>query len=65
MSVLNLLKGGCDGDDAGVSEWMHGIQVFKRRVKGHTFYISTADVNNSGNLWSVDNGINKYSCAII
>ena len=30
-----------------------------------TFYISTADVNNSGNLWSVDNGINKYSCAII
>ena len=41
MSVLNLLKGGCDGDDAGVSEWMHGIQVFKRRVKHFIYQLPT------------------------
>ena len=41
MSVLKLLKGGCNGDDAGVSEWMHGIRVFKRRVKPFIYQLPT------------------------
>ena len=41
MSVLNLIKGGCDVDDAGVSEWMHGIQVLKRRVRQFLLQLPT------------------------
>ena len=41
MSVLNLMKGGCDGDDAGVSEWRHGIQVLKRRVRQFLYQLPT------------------------
>ena len=35
------MKGGCDGDDAGVSEWMHGIQVLKRRVRQFLYQLPT------------------------
>ena len=41
VSVLNLMKGGCDGDDAGVSEWRHGIQVLKRRVRQFLYQLPT------------------------
>ena len=41
VSVLNLMKGGCDGDDAGVSEWMHGIQVLKRWVRQFLYQLPT------------------------
>ena len=35
------MKGGCDGDDADVSEWRHGIQVLKRRVRQFLYQLPT------------------------
>ena len=35
------MKGGSDGDDAGVSVWMHEIQVLKIRVRQFLYQLPT------------------------